>query len=180
MMEQMVALSFNQSDAGCSIGRPGCGQPQPPAPFTPNGFGSGGQGRGRGRGCGRPPPGFATGRGPSIRSITAGRAPGYMGPPATGGGYYVPPPQAQHVQAPPYSNLTKFFCNLECVLFLRFRCRGRSYQPDVPPTFEEAVPQHLLHPPECAAVHRPRVQLRHKEPPHNGFTTDVTVRGDEQ
>ncbi len=62
MMEQMAALSFNQSNAGRGIGRPGRGQPQPPAPFTPNGFKNGGQGRGRG--CGHDPPGFATGRGP--------------------------------------------------------------------------------------------------------------------
>ena len=39
MMEQMVALSFNQSNAGRGIGSPGRGQPQQPAPFTPNGFG---------------------------------------------------------------------------------------------------------------------------------------------
>ena len=111
MMEQMAALSFNQKDAGCGIGRPGRGQPQPPAPFTPNGFVSGGQGQGHGRGRGRSPPGFATGRGPPIRSITAGRAPGYMGPPTIGGGYYAPKPQAQHVQPPPYSNLMKKFAN---------------------------------------------------------------------
>ena len=101
ILEQMAALSFNQSDAGCGIGRPaGRGQLQPPAPFTPNGFGrgghfapngfgSGGQGQGRGHGCGRDcgPPGFATGRGPPITTITAGRATGYMAPQATGGGY---------------------------------------------------------------------------------------------
>jgi hypothetical protein len=120
MMEQMAALSFNQSNAGCSIGHPGRSQPQPPAPFTPNGFGSGGQGKGRGcrHGCG--PPGFATGRGPPIRSITAGRAPGYMGPPTTGGGYYAPPPQAQHVQAPPYLNPTKKFANWNACYFCGF------------------------------------------------------------
>ncbi len=85
-MEQMVALSFNQSDAGRGIGRPaGRGQFQPPAPFTPIGFGRGGQfapqgfgrggqgqGRGRGRGRGRGPLVFATGRGPPITTITAG------------------------------------------------------------------------------------------------------------
>jgi hypothetical protein len=42
-MEQMAALSFNQSDAGRGIGRQGRGQFQPPAPFTPTGFGQGGQ-----------------------------------------------------------------------------------------------------------------------------------------
>ncbi len=84
MMEQMAALSFNQSDAERGIGRPGRGQPQQLAPFTPNGFGQGrqfapqvvgcgGQGHGRGRGRGRgPPPGYATGRGPPITTITAG------------------------------------------------------------------------------------------------------------
>jgi hypothetical protein len=125
MMEQMAALSFNQSDAGHGIGRQGRGQPQPPAPFTPNGLGRGGQfapngfGRGgwqgQGCGCGRghgPPPGFITGgRGPPIMSIMAGRTPGYMGPPTIGGGYFSTPPQMQHVQAPPYSNLTKKFAN---------------------------------------------------------------------
>jgi hypothetical protein len=43
MMEQMAALSFNQSDAGRGIGRQGRGQFQPPAPFTPTRFGRGGQ-----------------------------------------------------------------------------------------------------------------------------------------
>ena len=124
-MEQMAALSFNQSNAGCGIGRQGHGRPQPPAPFTPtrlgrggqfapNGFGRGSwQGRGRGRGCGRgPPPGFNTGgRGPPIMSITAGRTPGYMGPPTIGGEYFATPSQTQHVQAPLYSNLTKKFAH---------------------------------------------------------------------
>jgi hypothetical protein len=97
MMEQMAALSFNQSNAGRGIGRPGRSQPQSLAPFTPNGFrrggqfaphgfGRGGQGRGCGRGRGRGPPGFATGRGPPIMTITAGRATGYMSPQAAGGG----------------------------------------------------------------------------------------------
>ena len=123
MMEQMAALSFNQSDAGRGNGRPaGRGQFQPPAPFIPNGFGRGGQaapnrfgrggqGRGRGRGRGRGPPGFATGRGPPFTTITAGQATGYVAPQATGGGYYTTPPPAQHVQAPPYSNLTKRYAN---------------------------------------------------------------------
>jgi len=115
MIEQMAALSFNQSNAGRGIGRPaGHGQCQPPAPFTPIGFGRGkhlapnvfghggqGQGQGRGHGCGRGPPGFATGCGPPITTITAGRATGYMAPQAAGGGFYVTSPQAQHVQAPP-------------------------------------------------------------------------------
>jgi len=99
MMEQMAALSFNQSDAGRGIGCQGRGQPLPPAPFTPNGLGRGGQfattpngfGRGGGQGQGRgrgPPPGFNTGgHGPPIMSITTGRTPGYMGPPTIGGGY---------------------------------------------------------------------------------------------
>ncbi len=39
MMEQMAALSFNQSDVGRSIGRQGRGPPPPTAPFAPNGFG---------------------------------------------------------------------------------------------------------------------------------------------
>jgi len=42
---------------------------------------------------------------------------------------------------------------LECVLFLWFRCGGRSYQPNVPPVLEEAGPRQLLHPTECAAIH---------------------------
>jgi hypothetical protein len=122
MMEQMAALSFNQSDAGRGIRRQGRGQFQPPAPFTPTGFGQGGQaapngfgrrgqGQGRGRGCGQGPPGFATGRRPPFTTITAGRAPGYMAPQSAGGGYYATPPLAQHVQAPPYSNLTKKYAN---------------------------------------------------------------------
>ena len=49
------------------------------------------------------------------------------------------------------------------------------------PTFEEAGPRHLLHPAECAAVHQPRIQLRHKEPTQDGVSTGyVTVRGDEE
>ena len=123
MMEQMAALSFNQSDAGRGIRRPaGRGQFQPPAPFTTIRFGRGGQvapngsergGQGRGRGCGRGlgPPGFATGRGPPFTTITAGQATGYMAPQAVGGGYYATPPPAQHVQAPPYLNLTKMYAN---------------------------------------------------------------------
>ena len=43
MMEQMAALLFNQRNVGRGIGRPGCDQPQPLAPFTPNGFGRGRQ-----------------------------------------------------------------------------------------------------------------------------------------
>ena len=39
MMEQMAALSFNQSDAGRDIGCQRRGPPPPPAPFAPNGFG---------------------------------------------------------------------------------------------------------------------------------------------
>ncbi len=115
MTEQMAALSFNQSDVGRGIRRQGRGPPPMPATFAPNGFpppapfapnrfgctnygGRGGQGRGRGRDCGRGPPAFNAGRAPPITSITAWRAPGYMGPPlATGGGYYAPPPQTQQV-----------------------------------------------------------------------------------
>ena len=56
MMEQMATLSFNQSDAEHGIGSQGRGQPQPPAPFTPNGLKCGGQfapnGFGRGGGQG--------------------------------------------------------------------------------------------------------------------------------
>ena len=49
----------------------------------------------------------------------------------------------------------------------------------MPSTFEEAGPRHPLHQAECAAVHRPRVQLRHKEPTQDGVSTGyVTVRGD--
>jgi len=49
----------------------------------------------------------------------------------------------------------------------------------MPSTFEEAGPRHPLYQAKCAAVHRPRVQLRHKEPPQDGVPIDdVTVRGD--
>ncbi len=108
-MEQMAALSFNQSDAGRGIGRPaGRGQFQPLAPITPTGFGRGGQtaptgfgraglGRGRGRGRGRGPPGFATRRGPPFTTITAGRTPGYTATQTASGGYYATPPPMQHV-----------------------------------------------------------------------------------
>ena len=146
MMEQMAALSFNQSDAGRGISPPGRGQPQPPAPFTPNGFGRGGQfsphgfgrggqGRGRGRGHGRGPPGFTTGRGPPIMTITAGWATGYMSPQAAGKGYYATPPQAQHIQPPPYSNLTKRFANWNA-------CYSCSF--DIPDGHtSQTCPQHL-------------------------------------
>jgi hypothetical protein len=124
MMEQMTALSFNQSNTGCGIGCQGRGWPPPTAPFAPNGFGRntyggrggqdygdrGGQGRGRGWGRGRGPPAFIAGCAPPIMPIRAGRAPEYTGPPpAAGGGYYAAPPQTQ--QAPLYSNLMKQFAN---------------------------------------------------------------------
>jgi hypothetical protein len=38
MMEQMAALSFNQSNVGPGIRQQGRGPPQPPATFAPNGF----------------------------------------------------------------------------------------------------------------------------------------------
>ena len=121
MMEQMAALSFNQSDAGRGIGRQGRGQFQQQAPFTPTGFGRGGQatttgfgrggrGRGRGQGRGRGPHTFATGRGPPFTTIITGGTP----QPAGGGYYAAPPPVHQpvhQVQAPPYSNLTKRYAN---------------------------------------------------------------------
>jgi hypothetical protein len=149
MMEQMAALSFNQSDAGRGIGHPGRGQPQPPAPFTPigfgrgghfapNGFGRGGQGRGCGRGRGHGPPGFATGRGPPITTITAGRATGYTAPPAAGGGYFAAPPQAQHIQPPPYSNLTKRFANWNACYSCGFDIPDRHTS--------QTCPQHLRKP----------------------------------
>ena len=118
MMEQMAALSFNQSDAGRGIGRQGRGQLQPPAQFTHSGYGrggqaapngfrrGGGQGRGRGRGRGQGPPGFATGHGPPFTTVTAGRAPGYMAPQAD----YATSPHAQTIQ-PPYSNIAKKHAN---------------------------------------------------------------------
>ena len=151
MMEQMAALSFNQSDAGRGIGRPGRGQHQQPAPFTPNGFGRGGQfspqgfgrgagqGRGRGRGRGRgPPPGYATGRGPPITTIIAGRGPGYMAPPAASGGYYATPPQTQQMPPPPYSNLTKRHANWNACYSCGF---------DVPDGHtSQTCPQHLRKP----------------------------------
>ena len=121
MMEQMAALSFNQSDAGRGIGRQGRGQFQQQAPFTPTGFGRGGQvtttgfgrggrGRGRGQGRGRGPHTFATGRGPPFTTIITGGTP----QPAGRGYYAAPPPVHQpvhQVQAPPYSNLTKRYAN---------------------------------------------------------------------
>jgi hypothetical protein len=185
----MAALSFNQSNVGRGIGRPGRDQPQPLAPFTPNGFGCGrqfaphgfgrgGQGRGRGCGHGRGPTGFATGRGPPITTITAGRATGYMSPQAAGGGYYATPPQAQHIQAPPYLNLMKRFANWNACYSCGFDIPDRHTSQTCPQHLRNG-PRHSLHQAECAAAHRPRVQLRHKEPPQDGVPTDdVTVRGD--
>ncbi len=103
---------------GQGIGHQGRGPP-PQAPFAPiqfggNTFGShGGQGRGRGQGCGHGcgPPAFTVGRAPPFMTIMAGRIPAFLGMHlATGGGYFAPPPPG-HVQAPPYSNLTKRFAN---------------------------------------------------------------------
>ena len=118
MMEQMVALFFNQSNAGRGIGRQGHDPPPPPAPVAPNRFGCtnyggrGGQGRGCGRNRGRGPPTFNAGCASPITLFTAEREPGYMGiPPATVRGYYAPPPQAQQVQPPPYLNVMKRFAN---------------------------------------------------------------------
>jgi hypothetical protein len=88
-MEQMAALSFNQSGAGRGIGHQGHGPPPPTAPFAPNRFGRnnyvgrggqdhsgrGGQGSGRGRGPGRGPPEFIAGRAPPIMPLMVGRAP---------------------------------------------------------------------------------------------------------
>jgi hypothetical protein len=54
IMEQMVALSFNQSDVGQGIGHQMHSPPPPGAPFAPikfRGNNFGGQG-GQGRGCG--------------------------------------------------------------------------------------------------------------------------------
>jgi hypothetical protein len=58
-------------------------------------------------------------------------------------------------------------CKLECMLFLWFRRGGWSYQPDVPPTLEEAGQRLLLHPAECAAVRQCGVRVQHEEPPQN-------------
>ncbi len=94
IIEQLAALSFNQSIAGRGIGRQGPGPP-PQALFAPiqfegNNFGSrGGQGggRGQGRGRGRGPPAFTAGRAPPLMTITAGRTPALPGMhPETGGG----------------------------------------------------------------------------------------------
>jgi hypothetical protein len=119
IIKQLAALLFNQRDVGQGIRRQGRGPP-PQAPFAPiqfggNNFGShGGQGcgRGQGRGRGHGPPAFTAGRAPPLMTIMAGRTPVFPGMhPATGGGYYAPPPPG-HVQAPPYSNLMKRFANL--------------------------------------------------------------------
>jgi hypothetical protein len=118
IIEQLAALSFNQSVASQGIGRQGRGPP-PQALFAPiqfggNTFGShGGQGHGcgRGQGRGRSPPTFTAGSAPPLMTITAGRIPAFLGMhPATGGGYYAPPPPG-HIQTPPYLNLTKRFAN---------------------------------------------------------------------
>jgi hypothetical protein len=195
-MEQMAALSFNQSNAGPGIGRQGHGPPPPPAtfalngfpppaPFAPNGFGCtnygghGGQGQGRGRGCGRGPPAFNAGRAPPITYIMAGRAPGYMGqPPATGGGHYAPLPQAQQVQAPPYSNLMKWYANWNACYSCGFDVAdGHTSQ---------MCPQHLRKPDHNCYFTRQNVQqyvnggygCSTKSHHKNGFPPDVTVRGD--
>ncbi len=119
IMEQMAALSFNQSNAGQGIGCQRRSPPPPGAPFVPiqfrgNNFGGqGGQGCGRGRGCGcgRGPPAFTARRTPPLMSITAGRVPAFAGAhPAAGGGYYTPARQA-NTQMQPYSNLTKKHAN---------------------------------------------------------------------
>ena len=139
MMEQMAALSFNQSDAGRGIACPGRGQPQQQATFSPNGFGRGGQGRGRGRGRG-----WGTGgRGPPIMLFTAGRgAPGYMGPPTVGGGYFTSPPHAQNIQ-PPYSNLTKKFANWNACYSCGFDIPEWHNSQTCPPTSRK--PDHDVH-----------------------------------
>jgi hypothetical protein len=64
------------------------------------------------------------------------------------------------------------------MLFLWFRRGGWSYQPDVPPTLEEAGPQLLLHLAECTAVRQRGVRVQHEELLQNGFPPNVTVRGD--
>ncbi len=70
IIEQLAALSINQSNAGQGIGHSGCGPPHPLAQFSPNQFGCnnfgshGRQGRGRGHGRGRRPPVFNAGRAP--------------------------------------------------------------------------------------------------------------------
>ncbi len=116
IIKQIAAFSINQRDAGQGIGHHGWGPPPPMALFAPNQFGRnnfgsrGGQGCGRGRGRGGGLPAFNAGRAPPLMSITTGRAPAFPGlHPTTGGGYYMPPPQAQ-AQAP-YSNITKRFAN---------------------------------------------------------------------
>ena len=71
-------------------------------------------------------------------TITAGRATGYMAPQAPGGGYYATPPQAQQIQPPPYSNLTKRFANWNACYSCGF---------DIPDGHtSQACPQHLRKP----------------------------------
>ena len=71
-------------------------------------------------------------------TITAGRATGYMAPLAAGGGYFAAPPQAQHIQAPPYSNLSKRFANWNACYSCGF---------DIPDGHtSQTCPQHLRKP----------------------------------
>jgi hypothetical protein len=73
IIEQLAALSINQSNARQGIRCHGCGPPCPPAPFAPNQFGRnnfgsrGGQGLRRGWGRGHGPPAFNAGRAPPLR-----------------------------------------------------------------------------------------------------------------
>jgi hypothetical protein len=71
-------------------------------------------------------------------TITAGWATGYMSPQAAGKGYYATPPQAQHIQPPPYLNLTMRFANWNA-------CYSCSF--DIPDGHtSQTCPQHLRKP----------------------------------
>jgi hypothetical protein len=77
IMEQIAALSLNQSNAGRGIGRQRRGPSPPGAPFaliqfrgnTFGGCGKQGRVRGCGRGRGRGPPAFTAGHAPPLMSI---------------------------------------------------------------------------------------------------------------
>ena len=68
-------------------------------------------------------------------TITAGRA---TAPPAAGGGYFAALPQAQHILAPLYSNLSKRFANWNACYSCGF---------DIPDGHtSQTCPQHLRKP----------------------------------
>ena len=130
ILEQLAALSFNASDAGCGVGRGGrgggLGFPPPPYIQAPamqmqattyqQGYAGRGRGRGQGRGGRMQQPQFSPGNFP--QEMAGAFPPPYTSPPpAAYGGHmygYAPqggmPPQGG-AQAAPYSNVVKKFAN---------------------------------------------------------------------